>query len=172
MEFYRDTPERRLAQDAPVSPLPQERERPPEPPLPIDDSDQGCDTGEPPWHKAWSRQHPAIEIAPGDAVTDSGDEVHNLCQERGIDTLILMGVHTNMCVLGRSFAIRRMVKLGKNVLLMRDMTDAMYNPRMRPFVSHFRGTELVVEHIERHWCPSITSFEFTGEPPFRFRGAE
>lgn len=168
MEFYRDTPQRRRAREAPAVPLPPEQERPPEPPLPIDDSDGGCDTAETPWYKAWSRQHPAIEIAAGDAVTDDGDEVYRLCHERGIDTLILMGVHTNMCILGRSFGIRRMVKLGMNVLLMRDMTDAMYNPRRRPYVSHVRGTELVVEHIEQHWCPSITSAAFTGRPPYRF----
>jgi len=75
----------------------------------------------------------------------------------------------NMCVLGRPFAIRRMVALGKHVLLMRDMTDAMYNPRMRPFVSHFRGTELVVEHLEQYLCPTITSTDFTGKPAFRFK---
>ena len=81
-----------------------------------------------------------------------------------------MGVHINMCVLDRPFAIRRMLSLGKNVLLMRDMTDTMYNPHMRPFVSHFRGTELVVEHIERYLCPTITSTDLTGKPAFRFEG--
>ncbi|HZN69076.1 MAG TPA: ThuA domain-containing protein, partial [Tepidisphaeraceae bacterium] len=30
-------------------------------------------------------------------------------------------------------------------------------PRMRPFVPHARGTDLVVEHVEKHWCPTITS---------------
>ena len=45
-----------------------------------------------------------------------------------------MGVHTNMCVLNRTFAIKQMVKWGKNVLLVRDLTDAMYNPKMKPMV--------------------------------------
>jgi type 1 glutamine amidotransferase len=77
-------------------------------------------------------------------------------------------VHTNMCVLGRSFAIRQMVQQGKNVVLMRDMTDSMYNHLKDPKVNHFRGTELVVEHIEKYWCPTITSSDFTGQPAFRF----
>ena len=68
-----------------------------------------------------------------------------------------MGVHTNMCVLGRSFGIRQMTKLGFNAALVRDLTDTMYNPRRRPFVDHAAGTELVVRHVERHWCPSLTS---------------
>ena len=82
--------------------------------------------------------------------------------------MILMGVHLNMCVLGRPFAIRQMVKAGKNVVLMRDMTDTMYDPRMKPMVSHFDGTDLVVAHVERFWCPTITSTALTGKPAFRF----
>jgi type 1 glutamine amidotransferase len=73
-----------------------------------------------------------------------------------------------MCVLGRPFGIRQLVYLGMNVLLMRDMTDSLYNPEMPPKVSHVRGTELVIEHIEEHWCPTITSTDFLDEPPFRF----
>ena len=33
----------------------------------------------------------------------------------------------------------------------------MYDPRQPPYVSHTRGTELVIEHIEKYWCPSIES---------------
>jgi len=44
-------------------------------------------------------------------------------------------------------------------ILVRDLTDAMYNPASRPFVSHAQGTELVIQHIERYWAPSVTSNE-------------
>jgi nicotinamidase-related amidase len=90
-------------------------------------------------------------------------------QDRGIDNVILMGVHTNICVSGRPFGIRQMVYLGKNVVLCRDLTDALFQPKSPDF-SHFRGTDLVVEHIEKHWCSTITSTGITGEPEFRFRG--
>jgi hypothetical protein len=33
---------------------------------------------------------------------------------------------------------------------------------MRPFVTHERGTEMIVEHIEAHWCPSITGRQLAG----------
>ena len=46
-----------------------------------------------------------------------------------------------------------MVAVGKNVVLMRDMTDTMYNPKKRPFVSHFAGTDLVVQHVEKILVP-------------------
>ena len=57
-----------------------------------------------------------------------------------------MGVHANMCVLGRPFGIRRLTGVGMNVLLARDLTGAMYDPREALWVSHWRGTERVVEH--------------------------
>jgi nicotinamidase-related amidase/type 1 glutamine amidotransferase len=176
LDFYKDHPGRKLAQAAPkvVTTIPLEGwcslkpDR--EAPLPIDDSDGGCD-GCPdcPSYKAWSRQHPALEIMDGDAITDSA-EAYYLMRQRGITNVIVMGVHINMCVLGRPFSIRQLVRQGQNVVLMRDLTDSMYNHRKAPFVSHFRGTELVVEHIEKYWCPSITSADLLGGDAFRFQG--
>ncbi len=118
--------------------------------------------------KRWTRQIKTIELVDGDALTHSGQETYNLLAEREIDNVILCGVHLNMCVLGRPFGIRQMVKLGKNVALMRDMTDTMYNPERPPGVDHFTGTDLVVEHVEKFWCPSFTSTDITGKQPFKF----
>jgi hypothetical protein len=118
--------------------------------------------------EAWTRQHPGIEILPGDALTDDGQEAWNLLQSRGIEHVVLCGVHLNMCVLGRPFAIRQMVRLGKDVALARDLTDTMYNPERPPGVDHFTGTDLVVGHVERYWCPSFDSSDWVGGRPFRF----
>ncbi|HEY8506312.1 MAG TPA: protein-signal peptide and transmembrane prediction [Gemmataceae bacterium] len=133
-----------------------------EPELPVDTSVCACDdpvVG--PAVRRYSRQHPGLDVTGFDGVSDSGQEIYNFCEQEGIDNIALMGVHTNMCVLGRSFGIRQMVRLGKNVVLVRDLTDAMYDPRQPPHVSHARGTELVIEHIERYWCPSIRSEDLT-----------
>ena len=62
-----------------------------------------------------------------------------------------------MCVLGRSFAIKQMVRWGMAVALIGDLTDAMYNPARPPYVSHAEGTRLVVEYIEKFWCPTVLS---------------
>ena len=140
-----------------------------EAPLPIDDSDGGCDdTPQCETYKAWTRQIETIEIKDDDVITDSA-EAYNVMVEEGITNVIVMGVHTNMCVLGRPFSIRQMVYQGQQVYLMRDLTDTMYNSRMRPYVSHFKGTELVVDHIEKYWCPTITSADFLGGKPFKFK---
>jgi hypothetical protein len=72
-----------------------------------------------------------------------------------------------MCVLNRKFAIKQMTRWGVNCILVRDMTDAMYDPKDRPNVSHEQGTELVIQHIERYWAPSILSSELIEALPKR-----
>jgi nicotinamidase-related amidase len=113
----------------------------------------------------WEREHPAIDIVGFDGISDSGQEIYNFCKQEGIINIALMGVHTNICILNRAFGVREMKRLGFNVVVARDLTDAMYDPRKRPFVSHARGTELVVEHIEAQWCPSILSEDLTRVVP-------
>ena len=98
-------------------------------------------------------------------VSDSGQEVYNFCNRDAIDKIVLMGVHTNICILNRGFGTRQMTRLGFDVARARDLTDARYDPRTRPFVSHARGTELVVEHIEAMWAPSILSDDLTHVVP-------
>ena len=184
VNFYKDTSQRKLARKAPFAKAPIKLSTSPrwgtawcwtdgkrEGVLPIDDSDMGCSCkGEKcEIREAWQRQNKLIDIAEGDAVTDNGQETYNLLADREIDNVILCGVHLNMCVLGRPFAIRQMVKVGKNVALMRDMTDTMYNPERPPGVDHFTGTDLVIEHIEKFWCPSFTSTDITGKKAFRFK---
>jgi len=117
----------------------------------------------------WKMQAELIEIDPDrDFISDNGTEVWNVLQANGIRNVILTGVHTNMCVLGRPFGLRQMARNGMNVVLMRDMTDTMYNPQRWPYVSHFTGTDLIVSHIERYVCPTITSAQLIDGEPFRF----
>jgi len=177
MSYYKDFPGRKLAEAAPKveTKVPLQRWcsrdlKKGEPALPIDDSDGGCPEGGP--KKAtkpypWTKENAAIEIKDGDAITDSAEAFY-LMKQRGITNVIVLGVHENMCVLGRPFSIRQMVTQGQNVLLVRDLTDTMYNPAMPPHVDHFTGTDLVCEHIEKYWCPSITSDQVLGGAAFRF----
>jgi len=139
---------------------------------PIDQSDGGCDCEPeckqgPPW--PWTRQIDLIEISDKDAISDSGAEIAGLFFQRGIKNVILMGVHTNMCVIGRSFGLRNMVRLGMNVVLMRDMTDTMYDSKQPPKVNHFTGNSLINEYIETSVCPTIVSTDLTGKKQFRFK---
>jgi nicotinamidase-related amidase len=174
MQFYEGTPQRILAQSAPPvmgvrhlkDSLPLDPHR--EANLPIDDWDGGCDCDPKCQQRSpYTRQIATLEIGPDDAITDSV-EAYYLMRARRIKNVIVMGVHTNMCILARPFAIRQLVAQDLNVVLMRDLTDTMYNSRCRPNVSHFRGTGLMVEHIERYWCGTVASNQVTGKRPFEF----
>ncbi len=178
MDHYAGHPARRRAADAPAAanvPEGIERwcawkdEREKNAGYPIDQSDGGCDC-EPPCREGtpWTKQIDTIRIDDSDAISDSGAEIWNLLAQRDIDNVILVGVHANMCVLGRPFGLRNLARRGKNVVLMRDLTDALYNPARPPYVSHFTGTDLIVAHVETYVCPTIVSTVLTGAPPFRF----
>jgi nicotinamidase-related amidase len=170
VKFYDGTPQRerikaaaRVEPPTPIKPRPYDATC--EGAFPFDNAQWGCDDQpqcpiQTPY--PWTRQHKGIEIAEADLVTDNGQEVWNWCQPRGIVNVIVTGVHTNYCVVGRSFGIRQMKMLGRNVVLVRDLTDSLYNPRNAPHVTHARGTELVVEHVEKYWCPSVLSRDVVG----------
>lgn len=118
--------------------------------------------------KPWTRQIATLKIHDVDAISDSGVEIWNLLEARGITGVILLGVHVNKCVTGRPFGLRQMVKNGRRAVLVRDMTDSMYNPQCWPYVDHYRGTELFIEHVEKFIAPTITSDQIIGGQPFVF----
>ena len=191
MEPYKDHPGRKRAQAAPAAKnlpkdiskwcysIPSEEQGE----YPIDQTDGGEDDEAEAHRKCaeklkamdrnprapWKSQTDLLDIHNEDLISDNGIEIWNALEQRGIKNVILVGVHTNMCVLGRPFGLRQMAKNDKNVVLMRDMTDTMYNPERPPGVDHFTGTDLVVEHVEKFWCPSFTSTDITGKESFRFK---
>lgn len=152
---------------------------------PIDQSDGGEDD-DPEEHRQWAAkltslgrnpampwkaQSPGIDIdADKDYISDRGDEVWSILQDRKIEHVILLGVHTNMCVLGRPFGLRQMAAQKMDVVLVRDLTDCMYNPKRWPYVDHFTGNDLIVSYVERFVCPSITSDQILSGQPLRFAG--
>jgi nicotinamidase-related amidase len=152
---------------------------------PVDQSAGGEDD-DPEDHRLWAKRLTAMGRNPRapwlsqtsvigiddqrDYISDSGTEIWSILEERGIHNVVLVGVHTNMCVLGRPFGLRRLASGGKNVVLARDLTDTMYDPQAWPYASHFTGTELVVSHVERYVCPTISSNQVLGGQEFRFAG--
>ena len=166
MKPYENHPGRKRAQGAPMAPnlpkqiaewcysIPEEEQGV----YPIDQTDGGEDD-DPVEHEAWAkelaakglnprapwtRQTELLDIHKNDVISDNGVEIWNVMEAEGIKNVILVGVHTNMCVLGRPFGLRRLASNGKNVVLCRDLTDTMYNPKMKPYVSHFTGTDLII----------------------------
>ena len=180
MGFYDKTPQRKRAQEAPFVEAsvefrwngwdqPREIRQLEESPLPIGITNPGpcsCHTPEPCCEEGvapWISQIETIEIAEEDAISDDGQEVYNLLQR--IENVLVMGVAANICVLGRPFGIRQLVYLGKKPLLCRDLTDSHHCDHG----GHFHGKDLTLEHIEKYWCPTVTSDQLVGGETFRFR---
>lgn len=165
MAYYEGHPARKRALSTTQHDLPPGRELP-DPPLPIDDSDGGSDTndGSEPVHKqTWTCQIDTIRIDDDrDYISDSGAEIYSIFKERCLRWILLCGVHTNMCILDRSFGIKNMVSRGVPMVLLRDLTDSMYNPARPPYVDHDRGTELVIGYIEKFWCSTTEASELLG----------
>ena len=162
MEFYKDAEARQRLFSVPMLEHIPELVSIEDYPLPVDASDDGSDTsddGFPPNTQVWSRQTEKIRIDHSRDVIcgDEGDQLFSYLSARGIKFLLYMGVHTNLCVLHRSFGIKSMLRRGMKTALVRDLTDAMYNPEMPPYVSHEEGTRLIVEFIEKKYCPTIES---------------
>lgn len=160
MDFYALSPSRLRLLETERVPVPEYRD--PLIPLPIDDSDGGSDTGEPETEvnrTVWTRQNSQIGIDEARDIVagDEGQLIYSYLRKHGIRHMLYVGVHTNMCILNRTFGIKRMSDLGIACVLVRDLTDAMYNPAKPPYVSHEEGTKLVVDYVEKFWCPTVRS---------------
>jgi nicotinamidase-related amidase len=185
MAHYASTPARGRALEAPrahsaVSIDWQEWDPSRESPLPPaleEDTPCSCEPGEPcttdgaPY--PWTHQIESIEIASADAITDDGADLLALLEEGEIENVLVMGVHLNRCVLGRPYGIRQLVYWGKRPVLCRDLTDSYH----RDPHGHRWGNEQMIAHVERFWCPTVTSdqlveaFSASGEQPHRAPGA-
>jgi nicotinamidase-related amidase len=192
MPHYAEHPARQRAVAIPKQELPEaivswncriEKER--SETYPLDQSDGGEDD-DPQEHRAWATtlsslgrnpalpwgsQNSAIAIDPAkDYVSDRGDEVWAILKHHQIEHVVMIGVHTNMCVLGRPFGLRQLVNNGMDVVLVRDLTDCMYNPQRWPYVDHYSGNDLMIAYVEHVVCPTITSDQILGGHPVVFSG--
>jgi hypothetical protein len=129
---------------------------------------------------AITKQNPALEIFDGDGITESGQECYNLFMDRGIRNVMVMGVHANWCVMGRSFGVRQWHYIKDavpgenwNVVVVRDLVDTGVGVGDTVTVHgvpgyitcHDRATDMIVAHMEKFWCPSIASDDLRFDPP-------
>lgn len=168
MDYYKDTPQRKnildLARDGKLHINEANRTKIDNlPPLYVDMNRIECDcTPKCTQRQAWSKQIDTLEIKENDFIGD-GEEVLKALNALGIDNVIMMGVHTNLCVLHRRFAIKNLLKHDFNVVLVRDMTDCMAPSDEPPYINHFDALAVVVSYIEEQLCPTVTSGELMND---------
>ena len=92
----------------------------------------GCTCGNErcPVNYGWDGMHPDLVIGEHDLMPNDQQMLYSLCRQRGITHLIYMGVHTQVCLLGKSVGLRAMSEAGLECVLARDLTDAhgKYDP--------------------------------------------
>ena len=97
----------------------------------------------------WDGMHPDLHIAKTDLIPDTLENVWTICKDREITHLIYMGVHTQVCLLGKPMGLRNLKAAGMPCILARDITNAHpgYNPATG-FTPDGHTAE-VVAHFER-----------------------
>ena len=158
---YEGTGARRRCQEAPRWEL-SAAAAPDLPPHPIGVSHGGSDTrdDDPPNTAVWRAQHPAILIDNEvDGLSDVAEEVFGYLAAHDVGLVLMTGVHLNMCVLKRPFALIELVRNGFDAALVQDLTDSMYDPADPPYVSHEEGNRLMRGYVARFLCPVVSSDE-------------
>lgn len=137
------------------------------PDMPLDTStNQGCDVNSPPG-RVWTHQIDLLTITEKDALITaeegaSEQELINVISDRKIKNLLYMGVHENMCIVNRPFAIEKVVSWGwgpTSCAVVRDLVDVMYTPKDRPYVSHEQGVELQTGWLEKYLVSSVSMYD-------------
>jgi hypothetical protein len=103
----------------------------------------------------WDGMHPDLEMFEGDYMPNDLETLYSLCKQRALTHIIYLGVHTQVCLLGKSIGLLNMSRAGFQCILARDLTDAhgRYDPDKNATPDDF--TAEVVAHFEKYLAPSI-----------------
>lgn len=130
------------------------------PPIPFDDSDGGVNEKNPNFKRDDVDLHPSIEVSNTDAMSDNSKEILNYLNHHDIKLLLVVGVHTNMCVLDRPYGIKNLARYGFPMALVRDLTDPMVKPDGIKVKDRDDAKDKIVKFIEQYFCPSVDSRDF------------
>ena len=100
---------------------------------------------------------PAIDVRPEEFVIATGQQLHELLEERRILHLIFAGFATNWCVLGRDYGIRSMARYGYNIVLLRDATTGVEFPDT---YDNLFTTEIAIREVEQQYGFSASNPDF------------
>lgn len=102
---------------------------------------------------------PAIDVRPEEFVIATGQQLHELLEERRILHLLFAGFATNWCVLGRDYGIRSMARYGYNIVLLRDATTGVEFPDT---YDNLFTTEIAIREVEQQSGFSASNADFFG----------
>ena len=102
--------------------------------------------------------HPAVLPEAGDLVIATGEQLHQICRERGILYLFYVGFATNICVPDRDYGMRAMRERGYALVLLRDATTGVEARDTYPLLA---ATSVMIHQFElRDVAGTITADAF------------
>ena len=101
--------------------------------------------------------HPSIDICDADAMSDNCKEILNYLYHHGVKLCLIVGVHTNMCILDRPYGMKNMARFGFPMAIVRDLTDPMVVPDGINVINRADGLDKMIKYIETNFAPSIDS---------------
>jgi hypothetical protein len=107
-------------------------------------------------HTEFTKQHEGIKINPLDLISDNGQEIYNFIRHEGIQCVLMAGIALNMCVLGRPFGVKSLVRLGITTRIVSDLVEVFYNPLEPPYITIEQAKWFALGYIEAQWCPITT----------------
>jgi len=157
IDAYLGTPQRERVLATPLEPLPALKDiECPEPP-----QGPGCACGRERClgQYGWDAMHPDLSIAEADLMPNSFEQLYTLCKARGIEHLLFLGCHTQVCLLGKSVGLMNMKRAGFDCILARDLTDAHPDYDPAKGVTPDDLTARTVAHFERYLCSSVQLYD-------------
>jgi nicotinamidase-related amidase len=115
---------------------------------------------------AWTRQHPDLTVEADDLIADANNsrEMFNLCAERNINTLVYVGVASNICVPHRAIGMLNMRRHGYRTFFVRDLVESITANGLDPATHQpdpnftpAKGSRRTECYLEQHVSPSIES---------------
>ena len=100
---------------------------------------------------------PAVEVRNEDFVIATGEQLHELAQERQALHMIYAGFATNWCILNRDYGMRAISRKGYNLILLRDATTGVEFPDT---VETGFATEMAVREVEQQIGFSASNKDF------------
>ncbi len=88
---------------------------------------------------------PAVTVLDEEYVLATGQQLHELAEEKGILHLIYAGFATNWCIMHRDYGVRAMSGRGYNVILLRDATMGVEYPDT---LHDLFATEMAIRDVE------------------------
>lgn len=100
--------------------------------------------------------HPSAAPERDEPVVLNGEELHQVCRERGLLFLLYAGFNTNACLLSRDYGIPAMQQRGYAVLLVRDATTGM---ETHESMHETLLTWATITNLEQFGTPTVTALE-------------